>query len=214
MSVQLYSQEQIVKHVENASPTKFMYSFPRAERFPKLKRSGKSDTFYTLPSVKMNRTAGFGYGNRYDFTKSKNLRTEFVNFKRDFDIGKQRGLKFSFGIGRDAYRNVYCPGYKNDDKASPGPGKYTVRKELGSDAPKYSMHSKCGGRSWSNKNINTPAPGTYKPVIRINDKGKYPLSTISNIKVSNFGLSHSDRWNYYKGKEIFYFIFCYFIFRQ
>lgn len=35
MSVELYTQEQIVHHVENASPTKFMYSFSRAERFPK-----------------------------------------------------------------------------------------------------------------------------------------------------------------------------------
>jgi hypothetical protein len=69
MSIQLYTQEQIVNHVENASPTKFMYSFARAERFPPLKRSGKSDKFYTLPSVRMNRTTGFGYGTRYDFTK-------------------------------------------------------------------------------------------------------------------------------------------------
>ena len=51
MSVQLYTQEQIVNHVENASPTKFMYSFARAERFPSLKRTGKSDIFYNLPSV-------------------------------------------------------------------------------------------------------------------------------------------------------------------
>ena len=201
MSIQLYTQEQIVNHVENASPTKFMYSFSKAERFPPLKRTGKSDTFYTLPSVRMNRTAGFGFGNKYDFTKSSNTKTEFGGFRRDFDIGNLRGLKFSFGIGRDAYRKAFCPGYKNDDKCIPGPGKYKVTKELGSDAPKYSMRPICGGRGFSYKNIKTPDPGTYQPVVKINDKGKYPVSNISNIKVSNFGLSHTDRFNEYKGKK-------------
>ena len=208
MSIQLYSQEQIVNHLENASPTKFMYSFARAERFPPLKRSGKSDTFYTLPSVRMSRTASFGYGTKSDFTKNKNSRTEFVNVKRDFDLGNQRGLKYSFGLGRDHFKKAYCPGYKNEDKNIPGPGKYKVRTELGADAPKYSMHAICGERGWTNKNMNNPAPGTYQPVVKINDKGKYPVSNISNIKVSNFGLSKINRWNYYKSKLnfILYFI--------
>ena len=77
MTIQLYSQEQIVNHAENASPTKFMYSFSRAERFPLTKRTGKSDTFYILPSMRMKRTAGFGYGQKSDFTKNKNSITEF-----------------------------------------------------------------------------------------------------------------------------------------
>ena len=136
MSIQLYTQEQIVHHVENTSPTKFMYSFGRAERFPPLKRVGKSDKFYTLPSVRMNRTAGFGFGLKSDFTKSSS-HTEFVNVKRDFDIGNQRGLKFSFGLGRDAFTKQFVPGYKNIDKNIPGPGKYKVRKDLGYDAPNF-----------------------------------------------------------------------------
>ena len=202
MSIQLYTQEQIVNHLENASPTKFMYSFSRAERFPALKRRGKTDTFYTLPSVRMNRTCGFGYGTKSDFTTNKNNRTEFVSIKRDFDVGNQRGLKYSFGLGRDSFEKAYCQGYKNVDKNIPGPGKYNVIKELGADAPKYSLHEKCGDKGWTNKYMNNPGPGTYQPIIRINSEGKYPLSTISNIKVSNFGLSHTNRWNYYKGKFI------------
>ena len=78
MSVQLYTQEQIVNHVENASPTKFMYSFSRAERFPPINRTGKSDTFYTLPSMRMNRTAGFGYGHKSDFTKNKSSNADIM----------------------------------------------------------------------------------------------------------------------------------------
>ena len=116
MSVELYTQEQIVNHVENASPTKFMYSFSRAERFPTLKRTGKSDTFYNLPSMRMNRTSGIGYGNKSDFTKSRSVKTEFISIKRDFDDGNQRGFKYSFGLGRDSFLKAYCPGYKNIDK--------------------------------------------------------------------------------------------------
>ena len=71
---------------------------------------------------------------------------------------------------------------------------------MGSDAPKCSMHAICGERGWSNKKMNTPAPGTYQPVVKINDKGKYPVSNISNIKVYNFGLSQTNRWSYYKSK--------------
>ena len=209
MSIQLYTQEQIVNHVENASPTKFMYSFSRAERFPSIKRTGKSDTFYTLPSMRMNRTTGFGYGHKSDFTRNKNNRTEFISIKRDFDVGNQRGLKYSFGLGRDSFTKAYCPGYKNIDSSIPGPGKYNIMKKLGDDAPKFSLYGKCGDRGWTNKNMKTPAPGTYKPVIRINSEGKYPLSTVSNIKTPNFGLSHSSRFGYYKSKLNYYYIILY-----
>ena len=200
MSYQLYTQEQIVHHVENASPTKFMYSFGRAERFPPLKRSGKSDRFYTLPSVRMNRTAGFGFGKKSDFTKRSNSHTEFVKVKRDFDEGNQRGLKYSFGLGRDYFKKQVVPGYRNIDKNVPGPGIYKVRKDFGSDALKFSMYELYGKGGWTNKYMNNPAPGTYKPVVEINPKGKYPVSNISNIKVSDFGISHTNRWSYYKGK--------------
>ena len=177
-----------------------MYSFGRAERFPPLKRTGKSDRFYTLPSVRMNRTAGFGFGKKSDFTKRSNSHTEFVHIKRDFDEGNQRGVKYSFGLGRDYFTKQIVPGYRNIDKNVPGPGLYKVRKDFGSDALKFSMYEICGTRGWTNKNMNNPAPGTYKPVVEINPKGKYPVSNISNMLVSNFGLSNTNRWSNYKSK--------------
>ena len=148
----------------------------------------------------MNRTAGFGYGHKSDFTKNKSIKTEFISIKRDFDEGNQRGLKYSFGLGRDSFTKAYCPGYKNLDKNVPGSARYNAIKELGADAPKYTLHELCGERGCLNKYMNNPAPGTYSPVVKINSQGKYPISNISNIKVSNFGLSRSDRWNYYKSK--------------
>ena len=194
MSVQLYTQEQIVNHLENASPTKFMYSFARAERFPPNKRTGKSDTFYSLPSMRMKRSTGIGYGNKSDFTKTTNSRTEFISIKRDFDSGNQRGYKYSFGLGREYFGKAYCPGYKNFDKNIPGPGKYNVVKNLGSDAPKYSFHG-VGERGLVHTKLKTPGPGTYMPVVKINPKGRYPVSNISNILVSNFGISHTNRFS-------------------
>ena len=48
MLVQLYTQEQIVHHLQNTSPTKFMYTFNKANRFPKLDKTGKTDAIYTI----------------------------------------------------------------------------------------------------------------------------------------------------------------------
>jgi hypothetical protein len=206
---ELYSQQRIVNHLENHSPTKFMYSFSRAQRFPSLDRRGFSDSFYVFPGIgKTGPKVGIGYGTKYDFTKSS-VRTEIIGIKRDFDANsKPRGFSYSFGESRSKFGKVCTPGNKLIDKNIPGPGKYKVRTELGADAPKYSMHAICGERGWTNKKMNNPAPGTYQPVVKINDKGKYPVSNISNIKVSNFGLSKINRWNYYKSKLniILYFI--------
>ena len=200
MLVQLYTQEQIVYHSENTSPTKFMFTFNKASRFPKINKTGKTDSIYNIPSSKTKRKTTLGYGKKSDFTKRSNSHTEFVHIKRDFDEGNQRGVKYSFGLGRDHFTKQIVPGYRNIDKNVPGPGLYKVRKDFGSDALKFSMYEICGTRGWTNKNMNNPAPGTYKPVVEINPKGKYPVSNISNMLVSNFGLSNTNRWSNYKSK--------------
>ena len=51
MSVQLYTQEQIVHHLENTSPTKFMFSFNKAQRFPKVDKKGKTVDYEIFESV-------------------------------------------------------------------------------------------------------------------------------------------------------------------
>lgn len=202
MTEQLYTQEQIVHHVENASPTKFMYTFSKAPRFPEIDKRGKSDSFYNLPIQRMNRTAGFGYGFKSDFTKKNYRGTEFISIKRDFDVGNQPGYKYSFGLSRENFTNQVCPGYKNLDKNVPGPGKYNVVKTTGSESPKYTFRPICGETQWTNRFMPNPGPGAYTPRVRINTAGKYPISRISNIKANNFGLDHSDRWTGYKGKKL------------
>ena len=198
MSVQLYTQEQIVNHVENASPTKFMYTFNKAPRFPEIDKRGKTDSFYNIPSSIMKRTAAIGYGIKSDFTKKNYRGTEFISIKRDFDKGNQRGLKYTFGLARDKFERQVVPGYKNLDKNVPGPAKYNVIKTIGNNSPYYTLHIICGETQWINRHMKNPGPGTYTPKVRINSQGKYPISQISNIKANNFGLDKSDRWKGYK----------------
>jgi hypothetical protein len=177
-----------------------MYSFSRAERFPAIKRTGKSDTFYTLPSMRMNRTTGFGYGVKSDFTKNKNSRTEFVSIKRDFDVGNQRGVKYSFGLGRDKFKKQVVPGYRNIDMNVPGPAKYNILKTIGAEAPKYTFRKICGETFWVNRYMNNPSPAEYGFQPYINKKGKFINSKVCNIKGAPFSKDHTNRWTKYNRK--------------
>ncbi len=86
------------------------------------------------------------------------------------------------------------------NKNVPAPGKYNTNKKTGSESPYYTLHAKCGEGGWTNRHMMNPGPGTYGPVVKINDKGKYPISRISNVKSFNFGLDHVDRFKGYKSK--------------
>ena len=86
MSFELFSQEKIVNHQENHSPTKDF-----------------SDSLYNFPKMGEGAKIGIGYGKKTDFTK-KPLITEIVGIKRDFDIdAKPRGAIYSFGQSRDKF---------------------------------------------------------------------------------------------------------------
>lgn len=214
MPYELYSQEKIVNHQENNSPTKFMYSFPRARRFPPLDRRGFSDSLYNFPTIGNATKIGIGYGKKTDFTK-RSLITEIVGVKRDFDSdAKPRGASYSFGQSRDKYLKVVCPGYKYIDKYVPGPGKYnSFLNTMGNmGSPKYSMRPKCGEISWDNKLMKNPGPGSYESIVKINVNGKYPMSRIPNVKSRNFGIDRIDRFSNYRCKLNF-FLFLILFFR-
>lgn len=193
-----YTQIQIVNHLENKSPTKYMYSFGKAPRFPLFRRNG-SDMFYDLPSVRTKRTTGLGYGKRSDFTKNSKNQSEFISIKRDFDKGNLRGLKYSFGLGREK-TNPVIPGYKLLDKNTPGPGSYSIIKDPGSESPHYSMLGRGEGVSENSSLIEEkskgPGPGSYSSVIKISSDGRCPLSPIPNVKCPNFGASKTQRFFY------------------
>ena len=199
---ELYTQQRIVDHLENSSPTKFMYSFSRASRFPSVDRRGFSDAFYVFPGIgRTGRKVGIGYGTKYDFTKSR-VRTEIIGIKRDFDVGtKPRGFSYSFGESRSKFGKVCTPGNKLIDKNIPGPGKYYSNiNTLGNmGSPKYTMRPKCGGTNL-NSTMRYPGPGAYEPVVKINPNGKYPISRCTNTKGRNFGIDGVKRFDSYRCK--------------
>lgn len=193
MSFELYNREQIVNHPENNSPSKFMYSFGKAPRFPSLKKNNISDLFYNLPSTKMKRTTTFGFGPRINFIKNQS-NAGYLYIKRDSDKGNEIGPKFSFGISREKFRKVICPGIHIVDDSIPGPASYNIRKNFGYDSPKCSMHAKLKSSLSFTKNNNSPGPGEYPQVNNINCEGKYVSSSICNVSSTNFGLDKTKRF--------------------
>ena len=195
--VHRFTKQQITNMTINQSTAKQMYSFSRSPRFPSTSRKGMCDTFYTLPSLSSTRAASIGYGTKYDFTRdSKGKNPEFYGVKRDFDPNNIRGLRYSFGIERDAYDKVYCDTNKVPDRSTPGPGTYNVRKNLGADAPKYSMLARYHMTGRANKKSDLPGPGAYPSALCITEDGRYPLSTVKNTTSMNFGVTKSQRFNY------------------
>ena len=202
MSDQLYTQEEIVHHLENNSTAKYMYSFGKASRFKKIDRTGKTESIYTLPSVQMKRKAGIGYGRRTEFMKTDFTPTEYISIKRYFDPNYMPGVKYTFGLARDKVYKKIIPGNENLGWCFPGPGRYNVIKQTGIDSPKYTFRKVCDKTEtyWVNKYMDNPAPDTYTPKIRVNTDGKFISSKIHNIKSARFGLDKSDRWRSYKRK--------------
>lgn len=214
MSVRLlYSQEEIVNHLQNTSDTKYMYSFGKAKRFRTIDRRGKSDSLYTLPSTKMTRNAGIGYGKKYDFFKENHKITEFISIKRSYDPNYYPGYKYSFGLGREKLKKRVTTGFKIIDDI-PGPDKYDILKTIGADSPKYTFRKLCGKTFWVNKYMDNPSAAEYNIPSCFNKKGKFYNSKICNVKGAAFSKDHSNRWNQYKGKKIKLLIICIYMYRK
>ena len=210
MSVRLYTQEEIVNHLENSSLSKYMYSFGKANRFRTIDRRGKSDNLYILPSTKMTRKAGIGIGRKYDFFKENHKDTEFISIKRSYDPENYPGFKYSFGLGRDKFKKQVIPGCKNIDMNIPGPAKYDIIKTTGSEMPKYSLRKLCGETFWVNRYMNNPSPAAYDYQPYVNKKGKFINSKVCNIKGAPFSKDHTNRWSRYNRKfnYLIFFTIC------
>ena len=120
MSIIIKYGESISRSPLNTSKAHQMYSFPKAERFPKIKTFGHADAFYDLPPVSSKRKTTFGFGIKSDFTKKdKNLTSKYYQTLRDFDKDCKLGKYYSFGQPREKYGKVYVEGHKNVDKNVP-----------------------------------------------------------------------------------------------
>ena len=200
MSIILKSKIEISRSPINDSVSKQMYSFPKAERFPKLsKNNGRTEQYYSLPNIHSIRYTTLGYGQRSDFTASqKGINSKFYGNYSDFDPHHPHGPKFSFANGREKYEKVFIEGSIPNDKNVPGPGKYFLPKPFGYDGIKFSMK----GRNEEVKNNNKikktefPGPGEYPITVKINEKGKYAVSNITNISSLKFGDKDKKRFVY------------------
>ena len=197
MSVIVASGEAISKSPINTSKSKMMYSFSKSSRFPKQDRRGYADALYLLPEIKSKRSTTCGLGNKYDFTRTqKGINTQFYSNGSDFDKDHPHSPCFTFGVGRDKYSKVYYETNKMIDMNVPGPGNYNYLKPFGWDAAKFSMKGKSfEAKSTRNKDMS-PGPGNYRNVYAINEKGKYPISNVENIRSFNFVNDKMKRFNY------------------
>ena len=196
MSVIIASGEAISNSPLNHSKSKMMYSFGKAERFPKIKSSGYSNNFYNLPEVRMTRYTTLGKGNKYDFTAgAKSKSPVFYNSQSDFDQSHPHSPRYTFGLGRDKFTKAYCEGTKYFDKDVPGPGKYNYLRPFGSDSVKYTIKGR-HNRAKSTEMENSPGPASYADGITINSKGRFPSSKYENVHEVNFGADKSKRFVY------------------
>lgn len=177
---------QISKSCLNHSLSKAMYSFGKAERFPKkILRGCGSQAIYDLPSINTKRATTFGFGNKYDFTSDfKGKCLKFYDHKSDFDQGHPFAPRYSFGVGREKILRAKINDY-------PGPGSYNANKSFGSDGIKVSMKGS-GNRSLVIKKGKMPSPDQYK-TIEMNPKGVYILSKYRNVSSIKFGKVEEEK---------------------
>lgn len=169
----------------NNSTSKQMYKFGKERRFCSFKKPYDA-FFYELPSVRDRFTTTFGYGHKFDITKNimRDKTHSYYDVPREFDLKRRNTPQYSFGKGRDICKK---PEFKIE-KNTPGVGTYNLRKDLGTEALKFSIF----GREWNHRRISpsnafiTPGPGHYEEILKTNEKGRYSSSLYTNTTQIKF----------------------------
>ncbi len=101
MSILVTTPEQICKSQLNSSKSKYLYSFPKSNRFNAYIKP-LCDNIYNIPDKFSKRKAGFGYGDKTDFTKDRHNNPSPNNYliKNIFDKGVEKKLGYIFGESR------------------------------------------------------------------------------------------------------------------
>ena len=190
----LYNPELLSKRnvIINTSTSKAMYSFSTAKRFkPTLK--DESQFFYNIPTGMSKRATSIGYGTKISFSKQNqspgpgsynylkiNLKGRYA--KSDFPNSPQS--KFGSAIRFKTEKII---------SDTPGPSSYNLESMIKGNGVVYnSRYSSNLGKSMGLKlgqighSIITPGPGSYD-YMKLNLKGKYPSSLLSNSVINSFG---------------------------
>ena len=108
MSITISNCYEICNAPTNQSSAKMLYSFPKQQRFVRRRQilyflfNHRCDKFYDIKGTGSNRSASFGYGTKYDFTKEAphSPPANTYNLKDEFNSDHLK-KGFSFGEGRD-----------------------------------------------------------------------------------------------------------------
>lgn len=172
--------EDICNSQINNSPSKMMFSFGKAERFPlKVQTEFKPPLIIkSLPRIKKKthlRGVSLGYGKRFDISTLCPLSPMgFYSNRSDFDQNNPHSPRFSFGAGREQVPNG---SFITKDNGVPGVGNYSLVRKFGAEAPRVSMK---GSRSKEiEEKYITPGPG---PIYDVANK---PLRNLVNSRFKN-----------------------------
>ena len=190
----LYNPELLSKRkvIINTSTSKEMYSFSTAKRFQKSTRDD-SPFFYNIPTSISHRGTSIGYGSKISFSSKNqspgpgaynylkiNLKGRYA--KSDFPNSPQS--KFGSSI-RFKKEKVFSD--------TPAPNTYYLESMIKGNGIIYnSRYNSNPGKTMGQKlgtigqSIVSPGPGSYD-YMKLNLKGKYPSSLISNSVLNTFG---------------------------
>ena len=190
----IYNPELLSKRkvIINTSTSKAMYSFPTAKRFKPSLRDDSS-FFYNISKGLSKRGTSIGYGTKISFSNlSQSPGPGAYNFMKFNNKGRYprseypNSPKTKFGT---AIR------FRNDKIISdtPAPNSYNLESMIKGNGVVYnSRYSSNLGKSMGLKlertgqSIVTPGPGSYD-FMKLNLKGKYPSSILSNSVINSFG---------------------------
>lgn len=119
--------------------------------------------------MKENRSAGIGYGSKYDFTKQqkKSPAPDEYKIKSNFELQQEKHRGFPFGVSRDSMSSTGILG--NLNKYTPGPGAYESTNTLSKVS--FSFRPKTNSVEQSKAKL-APGPGAYDVNPSINENGK------------------------------------------
>eukprot|EP01015_Nassula_variabilis_P014701 TRINITY_DN2218_c0_g1_i8.p1 TRINITY_DN2218_c0_g1~~TRINITY_DN2218_c0_g1_i8.p1 ORF type:complete len:257 (-),score=50.47 TRINITY_DN2218_c0_g1_i8:90-860(-) len=152
--------------------------------------TASSSNFYNLPPVKAKRSAGFGYGSKYDFTKAAkdSPAPGTYDIKAEIDVARGKKIGKSFGASREQVSSSLT----NPTKGKPGPGAYDVPTALSTIS--FSFRPKTNDIQSMTTNLKSPGPGAYDAYQTINPKGKHFVSKFKSSGATTINPSHSSRF--------------------
>mmetsp|Transcript_24055 Transcript_24055/g.18352 ORF Transcript_24055/g.18352 Transcript_24055/m.18352 type:complete len:149 (+) Transcript_24055:304-750(+) len=143
-----------------------MWSFPKADRFQKI-RVDNSAKMQLLPSTfDPNRYTCFGFGDKNGLILREGVDSPPPNsykIRGQFDpVRLHKGR--SFGLPHSAYSKVYLESnkYSTSVQEVPGPGAYDQHGLVGINAKKFSLKSRV--KESDSATRDNPPPNTYNPI--------------------------------------------------